>query len=96
MDHDAESDDGDMEEADFVTASGTSELVPISLLREESIQNEEPAFQDSMLLLAYSLTSALVAGHIGQGRSPSNTFLTHLKGKHFAYYHKMCCMYMYL
>ena len=37
--------------------------------------------------LAYSLTSALVANRIGQGRSPSDTFLSRLKGKHFAYYH---------
>ena len=51
LDHDADSDDGDREEADFVTASGTSELVPITLLRADSIQEEEPAFQDSMLLL---------------------------------------------
>ena len=48
LDHDA---DRDREEADFVAASGTSELVPIALLRADYIQEEEPAFQGSMLLL---------------------------------------------
>ena len=38
LDHDSDSDDGDRKEADFVTASGTLELVLIKYF----IQDEEP------------------------------------------------------
>ncbi len=55
IDHDTDSDDGDREEADFMTDAGTPELVPSTFLRTDPMQEEEPALQDSMLLLDESL-----------------------------------------
>ena len=51
LDNDSDSDDGDREEAEFTSISGTEELVSTSLLRATATQEEEPAFQDSLLLL---------------------------------------------
>ena len=51
LDNDSDSDDGDREEAEFTSISGTEEVVSTSLLRAAATQEEEPAFQDSLLLL---------------------------------------------
>ena len=51
LDNDSDSDDGDREETEFTSISGTEELVSTSLLRATATQEEEPAFQDSLLLL---------------------------------------------
>ena len=37
--------------------------------------------------LSYALTAPFLANRIGQGRSPSDSTLKRLKGKHFPYYH---------
>ena len=39
------------------------------------------------MTVAYGLVAPLLANRIGQGRSPSDTTLSRLKGKHFAYIH---------
>ncbi len=51
LDDDPDSDDRDREEADFINTSGTAELFSSSLMRATGIGEEEPAFQDSLLLL---------------------------------------------
>ena len=50
LDHGADSDDGDRKRL-ILSDSGTPELVPSTLLRTDPLQEEEPAFQDSILLL---------------------------------------------
>ncbi len=51
LDDDPDSDEGDREEADFINTSGTAELLSSSLMKATGIGEEEPAFQDSLLLL---------------------------------------------
>ena len=58
LDHESDSEDGDTEEADYVSASGTAELIPAGLQRTSSIpDDDEPAFQDSLLFLDSTLAS---------------------------------------
>ena len=38
--------------------------------------------------LAYTLTGPVIASCMGQGRTPTDLTVDHLKGKHFAYYHE--------
>ena len=52
---DAESDDGDVEEADYISATGRAELVPLSArgsgMNTGMFEEDEPALRDSLLLL---------------------------------------------
>ena len=52
---DAESDDGDVEEADYISATGRAELVPLSArgsgMTTGMFEEDEPALRDSLLLL---------------------------------------------
>ena len=52
---DAESNDGDVEEADYISATGRAELVPLSArgsgMTTGMFEEDEPALRDSLLLL---------------------------------------------
>ena len=86
---DTESDDGDVEEADYISTTGNTELVTPccywTLFSLIFVSGHKKKFR---MELAYALTGPVVASHIGQGRTPTDPTLDRLKGKHFAYYHE--------